>query len=479
MVFAQAPEGDALASKFRGCVVNSTPLLKDSLLAAKTNASHAADEIAEADTYLSVDSGSASVAAEEQTQIAQTDIANDDAAQDRETLAEAFQLFNQLSAQLSESYFDLEQKVNALNLELLQANAETEHQAREKQRVRNRLDNLLDLLPGGVVVLDQNGCVSDCNPAAVELLGEPLKGMRWLDVISRCFSPRHDDGHEISLKDGRRVNIATRSLQEEPGQIILLTDLTETRKLQQQVSRQERLTAVGQMMSSLAHQLRTPLSAAMLYAGHLCETDLSEQQTRKFSQKIMSRLTHLERQVTDMLIFVKGDVKLTDKISVVDLRQEIEQAIEAPLTQAGVQCQIVGEPVALQLICNMQTIVGAVLNLVSNAIQASLTELDKQLVRIVISFDVLNSTANHDHADQLLRISVIDNGPGMDAETLKQVQEPFFTTKSQGTGLGLAVVRAVAQAHHGHFSIDTAPGHGTHAAILLPIFVDRSNNEPS
>lgn len=389
---------------------------------------------------------------------------------DREKLAEAFQLFNQLSSQLSESYFDLEQKVNALNLQLIEANAETQHQTREKQRVRNRLENLLDLLPGGVVVLDQYGCVSDCNPAAVELLGEPLKGMRWLDVISRCFAPRHDDGHEISLKDGRRVNIATRSLQAEPGQIILLTDLTETRKLQQQVSRQERLTAMGQMLSSLAHQLRTPLSAAMLYAGHLCEGGLNEPQTRKFSTKIMSRLTHLERQVTDMLIFVKGDVKLTDTISVRQLRFEIEQALEVPFAQAGVDCQIVGEVIDQQLVCNAQTIVGAILNLANNAIQASLTQLDKSKVRIVVSFDLINAV----NSQEQLRISVIDNGPGMDAATLKQVEEPFFTTKAQGTGLGLAVVRAVAQAHHGHFSIDTAPDHGTHAALILPLFSEQN-----
>jgi two-component system sensor histidine kinase FlrB len=92
---------------------------------------------------------------------------------------------------------------------------------------------------------------------------------------------------------------------------LLLTDLTETRALQQRLSRHQRLSEMGRMMSSLAHQIRTPLSAAMLYAGHLCDSDLSQEQTRRFSYKLLDRLQHLEQQVKDMLIFVRGDVKLT------------------------------------------------------------------------------------------------------------------------------------------------------------------------
>src|SRR5690625_5484430 len=117
--------------------------------------------------------------------------------------------------------------------------------------------------------------------------------------------PRRDDGHEVSLHDGRRISIATRDLGVD-GQIILLTDQTETRRLQHELSRHERLSALGKMMSALAHQIRTPLSAAMLYAGHLCNADLPEQRRQDFAEKISGRLNHTERQVQDMLLFVKG-----------------------------------------------------------------------------------------------------------------------------------------------------------------------------
>ena len=109
----------------------------------------------------------------------------------------------------------------------------------------------VDLLPGGVVVLDRHGIVCDCNPAAREMLQGGVLGERWVEVIRRCFAPRHDDGHEISLASGRRVSVATRSLERDKGQVVLLTDQTETRELQDRLSRHQRLNAMGRMMAAL------------------------------------------------------------------------------------------------------------------------------------------------------------------------------------------------------------------------------------
>ncbi len=378
-----------------------------------------------------------------------------DGLSDAEHLKSAFEQFSELSSQLSESYQALEKQVTHLNSELSHVNAQRLREIKEKQMVASRLQHLLDLLPGGVVVLDQHGVVRECNPAAIELLGEPLLGEIWLQVINRCFAPRRDDGHEISLKDGRRISIATRSLDVEPGQIILLTDQTETRQLQNQLSRHERLSAMGRMMSSLAHQIRTPLSAAMLYAGHLSDGDLSRAQVQKFSKKIQSRLNHLEQQVNDMLIFVKGDVKLTDRLAVDQLLADLQHAMEMPLQAAGAVCRIVNDAQGVCIYCNRQTMVGALLNLINNAVQASGKDC-------VIE---LRAEMQQEH----LKLVVIDNGPGMDDVMIEQVKNPFFTTKSQGTGLGLAVARAVVRAHQGDFILQSNPGEGTIAGMLLPI----------
>src|SRR5690606_27203798 len=219
-----------------------------------------------------------------------------------------------------------------------------------------RLQSLLDLLPGGVIVIDGQGVVREANPVALELLGEPLEGLLWREVISRSFAPRKDDGHEISLKDGRRVSIATRSLNGEPGQLILLNDLTETRRLQDQLARHERLSSLGRMVASLAHQIRTPLSAALLYASHLAEQVLPTEQQQRFAGRLKERLHELEHQVRDMLVFARGELPLPDRLAPSALFSALRASAESHLEgrQVRWQCDLA----AGELLCNRDTLVG-------------------------------------------------------------------------------------------------------------------------
>jgi two-component system sensor histidine kinase FlrB len=323
----------------------------------------------------------------------------------------------------------------------------------EKERLANRLQSLLDLLPGGVIVIDDQGVVREANPVARNLLGQPLVGMLWRQVIARNFAPREDDGHEISLKDGRRLSIATRSLRVEPGQLVLLTDLTETRRLQDQLSRHERLSALGRMVASLAHQIRTPLSAALIYASHLAEQVLPVEQQQRFAGRLKERLHELEHQVRDMLIFARGELPLPDRIAPGALFEALRAAAD-PHVQ-GMQVRWQCDSREGELLCNRDTLVGSLLNLIENAIQAAGRE-----ARLKVH---LYSRG------QALRLCISDDGPGLDRETLARLGEPFFTPKTTGTGLGLAVVKAVARAHQGDVQLRSRPGRGTCAILTLPL----------
>ncbi|ANI13947.1 PAS domain-containing sensor histidine kinase [Pseudomonas citronellolis] len=371
----------------------------------------------------------------------------------RAGLDQAFALFNQMSTQLNQSYSMLEARVSELKGQLALVSAQRMQELAEKERLANRLQSLLDLLPGGVIVIDGQGVVREANPAARGLLGQPLVGMLWRQVIARCFAPRKDDGHEISLRDGRRLSIATRSLNGEPGQLVLLNDLTETRRLQDQLARHERLSALGRMVASLAHQIRTPLSAAMLYAGHLSEQALPLEQQQRFAGRLKERLQELENQVRDMLVFARGDLPLPDRLSPAELFSGLRAAAEAHVAglQLRWQCDVRGG----ELLCNRDTLVGSVLNLLHNAIQAG-----GQDVRLKVHLYARGDS---------LRLAISDSGPGMDAATLARLGEPFFTTKTTGTGLGLAVVKAVAKAHHGELRLQSRPGRGTCASLVLPL----------
>jgi two-component system sensor histidine kinase FlrB len=371
----------------------------------------------------------------------------------RAGLEQAFALFNQMSTQLSTSYSMLEARVTELKGQLALVSAQRMQELAEKERLAHRLQSLLDLLPGGVIVIDGQGVVREANPVARNLLGQPLVGMLWRQVIARNFAPREDDGHEISLKDGRRLSIATRSLHAEPGQLVLLTDLTETRRLQDQLSRHERLSALGRMVASLAHQIRTPLSAALLYASHLTEQVLPVEQQQRFAGRLKERLHELEHQVRDMLIFARGELPLPDRLAPKALFEALRSAAEPHVLDMQVRWQC--DSRAGELLCNRDTLVGTVLNLIENAIQAGGRE-----ARLKIHLYPRGET---------LRLCISDNGPGIDSATLARLGEPFFTTKTTGTGLGLAVVKAVARAHQGDVQLRSRPGRGTCAILTLPL----------
>lgn len=322
-----------------------------------------------------------------------------------------------------------------------------------------RMKNLVSMLPVGVVVLDGRGYVSDANPVALDMLGEPLTGQRWLDVITRSFRPRSDDGMEVSLYNGRRVKLAISAMTPEPGQLIVLTDLTETRQLQSRLAHMQRLSTLGKMMATLAHQIRTPLSSAMLYAENLTNQRLNDHAKHTFQQKLVTRLQDLEQQVNDMLLFARsGSEASVAEVSLQTIVQQVESGIEAQLQplQASLQLHI-DEP-EVTLWANQSSLVGAIQNLLHNSLQiigtgAALT---------------IRCQRNQQHPNYI-EIQVMDNGPGIPDHLQQQIFEPFFTTRGQGTGLGLAVVQAVVHAHKGEVHCCNHGGGGACFTLQLPL----------
>ncbi len=390
-----------------------------------------------------------------QAQAALADSSFDDK---RESLTAAFAFFNETSQQLADSYQLLEQRVQQLSSELDKVAEEKEQEHRKKQKIASQMRALLNFLPGGVIVLDSKGYILEANPAAQQLLDIPLEGRLWREAISDCFAPKNDDGLEVSTRNGKRISIATSSLGND-GQIILLTDQTETRKLQEHLSRNERLSAMGKMVSALAHQIRTPLSAAMLYAGHLCHGDLPAEKRTQFSNKLYSRLQHMEKQVRDMMLFVKSELPLNDVVSLADLEIGLREAAEVALHTTDSACQWSNTHPTKRIKCHREALISAIMNLINNGIQAC-NGAPKLRVEI--------SCIDKDKKS-FARIQIVDHGEGIDTGELDRSQEMFVTTKAQGTGLGLSVVQSVARAHGGIFELHSELGKGSRACIDIPI----------
>ncbi len=393
-----------------------------------------------------------------------TDGLSSEADGSKQALHDAFSAFNQISNQLASSYHALEQQVAHLNEELHKSHESRLRELTEKERLANRLSTLLQALPGGVVVLDSDGKIQEFNPTALDYLGEPLKDQYWSDVITRAFSPKSDDGHDVSLVDGRRVNISTCPLVNEPGQILLITDVSEMRDLQEKLNQRERLVAMGEMAASLAHQIRTPLSSAVLYTSNLKRVGLEEADLNRYTTKIKDRLDHLEHIVNDMLLYSRSNTSGREDIfKIAELLNELELLLDEQILNNHVDFSwqdLVGER---QVSANKQMLLSALLNLCVNAIQAMQgTGNLKVLARI--------------SAEKDLEILVCDDGPGINDEKLTNIFDPFFTTRNDGTGLGLAVVRAIIHAHKGEVIVDTKKGIGTTFIVQIPLLDVKENN---
>jgi two-component system sensor histidine kinase FlrB len=324
----------------------------------------------------------------------------------------------------------------------------------------NRLEHLLQVMPAGVVVIDGKGFVRQSNNLAKALLGEPLEGQLWRTIIARSFKPQADDGHEVSLYDGRKVKLSITPLEKEPGQLIVLTDLTETRQLQQRIGHLQKLSSLGKMVASLAHQIRTPLSAAMLYAANLSNNTLNKTSREKFSSKLVSRLRDLESQVNDMLLFAKsGDEQVISEISLQSLMQEVQQGADAMLQSQQANLVLSLPEPDVMILGNKTALVGALQNLIHNALTV---KPKNALITVAAS----RQSDNPDWVD----LSVTDNGPGIKNENLNRVFEPFYTTKCNGTGLGLAVVRSVAQSHQGKVQVTNLVDGGACFTLSLPTY---------
>jgi two-component system sensor histidine kinase FlrB len=358
-------------------------------------------------------------------------------------------MFNELSENLTQSYQALQEQVAQLNYQLTAARNARLATLSEKEKLANRLQQIIAALPGAVILLNAKSLVIDCNEHAIDFLGEPLIGQHWHTIMTRSLLPVADSPHERQLKDGRIVSLTRNYLSNDAEQIILLSDVSELRQLQDKLAQQKQLSAMGEMVASLAHQVRTPLATAILYASQMAQPKLIDSKRQQFSEKILERLQYLERQVNDMLIFAKQGrlamqgFSLQQMFARVDERMETFNGVFLLDNRVEEDC-LQGNQDALQ---------GALNNLLNNAIEAGADMISLVAVQM-------------QHA---IEITIQDNGPGMEAEQQAQLFEPFYTTKTHGTGLGLAVVESVVKAHKGSVRCHSELGQGCVFVLNLPI----------
>jgi two-component system sensor histidine kinase FlrB len=348
----------------------------------------------------------------------------------RSELQAAFLAFGSVSEQLSGAFESLRGQVSQLRAELGEAQAGRDHLAA-------RLSALIKGLPGGVLVLDSRGEIQECNPAASALLGEPLVGLPFSVARARAAVEFCGIGEHTELRSGKFVNISRREL-ENGGEVVLLTDVTESHLMQVFLTRQQRLLTLGELAAGLAHQIRTPLAAALLYASQMSLPERNPADQARCAEKTVHSLKQLDKLVNDMLAFTHGGAT-REAVSVSALLEQVAQWLR-PALREGVRLTITTQAPDLLVRASAPSLVSAVLNLATNALQASSGELNLELLA-------------RRTPQGKAQIVVSDSGPGVPASIRERIFEPFFTTRARGNGIGLSIVKSVIEAHGGTISL--------------------------
>ena len=359
---------------------------------------------------------------------------------------------NEVETALRRGYKELSGHVARLSSELEAARIARREDNEKREALLNRFVTVLDALPGGVIILDDTGVIMEANPQASALLGEPLEGESWEKIEARGrFTPQ--GSFEIGR---RRLNVSTCSLPNNGETVVLLSDITAQHTLQRELGRKTRLSALGEMAARLAHQIRTPLSSTVLYIEQLSK-DISPNKRERICNALRGQLTQTEGLIASMLGFVRGGSLLC--LEPTNIKEVVDQAISS----CGADLDAATATVKVNKINPGLTILGASIELssvISNVIQNALNACDEK-PEIEIWAGAINQ--------HMMLIRISDNGPGIPENCIDQVFDPFFTTRANGTGLGLAVLASVVQQHGGTVHAANRESRGAQFTILLPV----------
>lgn len=352
---------------------------------------------------------------------------------DEEALKAAFAHFNQVSDELIKAYQLLELKAEKLGVELQKANDELVSKSKTNAELAQKLSTVLDAMPAAVIEIDAAEKIVSMNRSASAILPATTTTGDFLD-LSFAGEMANDATLQLTTTNGQVRYFSQQCCELSMGhRLLLLFDITMIKDLSEQLAHRKKLAAMGEMTASLAHQLRTPLSTALLYTKNLEKENLSPDDRKKFTGKIVNRLKALESLVQSMLTFVRQEREqpVSARIQIEDLKSEIEQIFQPQCELKQVNLNVEIKHHNQQSFSVPQKISPILLNLVENAVIHS---PNAQAIDIYLLKEGVDFIAE-----------VHDKGPGVPAEHLDRIFEPFFTTRASGTGLGLSMASMMAE----------------------------------
>lgn len=381
-------------------------------------------------------------------------------------LERAMKELSALGASLARSYQSLEERAARVEGELEQANAALARKVDELDAVTAELEAVLEALPTGVVVRDARGCVLRANDAALAALG---RSRDQLAGSALALAPETNSGEtwqefEFVREDGRRAVLAHRRApirakgRARACEAELFDDRTALVELAERMHALDKLAALGNMAGGIAHELRNPMMAAKGFAALLADKLPAGEQSARWARLIVEGIDEANAVLTSMMSLASPDKLQLETVAAQTLADEVfamalrDVGIDARDPRWRVDARVTTTEFGADRIKLRQ----ALRNLVANALQAQ-PEGGAVLLEIV-------------RADEQMILRVSDAGPGIPRALATRVLEPFFTTRAQGSGLGLALVERIARLHGGELVISSerSPLGGASIALTIP-----------
>lgn len=347
------------------------------------------------------------------------------------------------------------------------------------RQIREFNDLLVSSLPVGLIATGTDGKVRIYNEAAEKMVGVGAGNVLGMvpgknlpadlaNALARSSAPHSLTPLEVKVEDKERGSKSLLlvalpvidSNMQYVGNTLLIQDVSQIRELQSEVRRNERLASLGKMAAGVAHELRNPLSSikglALLLRAKL-ENDRKGEETADI---LVNEVERLNRSIGELLEYARPEKLHQERIMLSDLAAQSIQLITEDLKSAEIDLHTSFEDNETYVFGDIDKLKQVFLNLFLNAIQAV-----GQNGRIQVDI-----TAE----DRRVTFQLDDNGCGLDEESVAKVFDPYFTTKSDGTGLGLAMSAKIIEAHKGTIEFRSRQGVGTSVKVSLPVYQEES-----
>jgi len=335
-------------------------------------------------------------------------------------------------------------------------------------------DEVVTSLPVGLIATDKNGKIAFYNSAAERITGLDLSKARGKDPEE--ILPNHfcglkealDRGESISEKEmvcefaeNKIVPVsvsASKIINEEDrfvGQVLILRDLGEVRRLQNEIRRKEKLAAIGGLAAGVAHEIRNPLSSIKGLASYFKNKFEEDSDDKEAAGVMIQEVDRLNRVISELLEFARPTHLNLKPVDINELLEHSVRLIQQEAAMKGITIKLNLSQQLMTAEIDSDRLSQCLLNLYLNALQA----MDNG-GRLTIENSITE--------ERLIKIEIKDTGPGINTRDLNQIFDPHFTTQTQGTGLGLAIVHKIIEAHKGEIKVRSISGQGTAFTIFIP-----------